>query len=171
MTLSGNILPDSTAAPALQSQQRELAAAMRRDSIEKHLQTRPSPEDLIKEGILSRKQIQLFERIFVIDYLSQREPAGRGIGACHFGEQAVIYHGCLDPVYEVDRISQYVSMLKAEALLLFSAGSCNKWQPRDGHLTSGCAYANCPVFTIAARPNYFMLVKSSRNMGSKSAVQ
>ncbi|CAD0047208.1 unnamed protein product [Aureobasidium pullulans] len=47
-----NILPDSTAAPALQNHQRELAAAMRRDSIEKHLQTRPSPAELIKEGIL-----------------------------------------------------------------------------------------------------------------------
>jgi hypothetical protein len=47
-----NILPDSTVAPSLQNHQRELAAAMRRDSIEKHLQTRPSPAELIKEGIL-----------------------------------------------------------------------------------------------------------------------
>lgn len=47
-----NILPESTAAPALQSHQRELANAMRRDSIEKHLQTRPAPSELVKEGIL-----------------------------------------------------------------------------------------------------------------------
>ncbi|KAG9576723.1 hypothetical protein KCU84_g22346, partial [Aureobasidium melanogenum] len=56
-----NILPDSTAAPALQSHQRELAAAMRRDSIEKHLQTRPSPAELIKEGILEANENPLDE--------------------------------------------------------------------------------------------------------------
>jgi len=50
--LIGNILPDSTAAPALQSNQRELEKHMRRDSLEKQLQNRPKPEDLVKEGIL-----------------------------------------------------------------------------------------------------------------------
>jgi len=58
---TGNILPDSSAAPALQSQQRELAAAMRRDSIEKHLQQRPKPEDLVKEGILQGEFLRIFE--------------------------------------------------------------------------------------------------------------
>jgi len=50
--LIGNILPDSTAAPALQSNQRELEKHMRRDSLEKQLQNRPKPEELVKEGIL-----------------------------------------------------------------------------------------------------------------------
>lgn len=50
--LSGNILPDSTAAPALQGQQRELQRHMRSDSLEQKLQQRPKPEELIKEGIL-----------------------------------------------------------------------------------------------------------------------
>jgi RPEL repeat len=48
----GNILPDSTAAPALQAHQRELEKHMRRDSLEKQLQTRPKPADLVREGIL-----------------------------------------------------------------------------------------------------------------------
>ena len=52
-TLSkGNILPDSTAAPALQGQQRELAKHMRANSLEHKLQQRPKPEELVKEGIL-----------------------------------------------------------------------------------------------------------------------
>ena len=49
---TGNILPDSTAAPALQGQQRELQKHMRADSLEQKIQHRPKPEDLIKEGIL-----------------------------------------------------------------------------------------------------------------------
>ena len=53
MTLNqGNILPDSTAAPALQGQQRELAKHMRANSLEQKLQQRPKPEELVKEGIL-----------------------------------------------------------------------------------------------------------------------
>lgn len=48
----GNILPDSTAAPAIQGQQRELAKHMRADSLEQKLQQRPKPEELLKEGIL-----------------------------------------------------------------------------------------------------------------------
>ena len=51
--LSGNILPDSTAAPALLDKQRELAKHMRADSLEHKLQQRPKPEDLVKEGILA----------------------------------------------------------------------------------------------------------------------
>ncbi len=49
----GNILPDSTAAPALQGQQRELEKHMRADSLEQKIQHRPKPEELIKEGILA----------------------------------------------------------------------------------------------------------------------
>ncbi|KAI9872673.1 MAG: hypothetical protein M1830_001311 [Pleopsidium flavum] len=52
MSVLGNILPDSTAAPALQGQQRELQKHMRADSLEQKIQHRPKPEDLIKEGIL-----------------------------------------------------------------------------------------------------------------------
>jgi hypothetical protein len=52
LTSLGNILPDSTAAPALQAHQRELEKHMRRDSLEKQLQTRPKPADLVREGIL-----------------------------------------------------------------------------------------------------------------------
>lgn len=47
-----NILPDSTAAPALQEKQKELEKHMRADSLEKGLQNRPSPDELVKEGIL-----------------------------------------------------------------------------------------------------------------------
>ena len=48
-----NILPDSTAAPALQEKQKELEKHMRADSLEKGLQNRPRPEELVKEGILN----------------------------------------------------------------------------------------------------------------------
>jgi hypothetical protein len=54
-----NILPDSTAAPALQEKQRELEKHMRADSLEKKLQERPKPEELIKEGILQGGQLYL----------------------------------------------------------------------------------------------------------------
>jgi hypothetical protein len=49
---TGNILPESSAAPALQAHQRELERHMRADSLEKQLQNRPKPDELIKEGIL-----------------------------------------------------------------------------------------------------------------------
>ena len=48
----GNILPDSTAAPAIQGQQRELEKHMRADSLNEKLGHRPKPEDLIREGVL-----------------------------------------------------------------------------------------------------------------------
>lgn len=48
----GNILPDSTASPALIGQQKELAKNMRRDSLNEKLQHRPDPEALLKEGVL-----------------------------------------------------------------------------------------------------------------------
>lgn len=49
---TGNILPDSTAAPAIQGQQKELEKHMRADSLEQKLLQRPKPEELMKEGIL-----------------------------------------------------------------------------------------------------------------------
>lgn len=49
---AGNILPDSTAAPALQGHQRELERHMRANSLEKHLQNRPNVEELMQKGIL-----------------------------------------------------------------------------------------------------------------------
>lgn len=49
----GNILPDSSAAPGLQAQQRDLQKHMRKDSLEKQLQRRPDPEQLVREGILN----------------------------------------------------------------------------------------------------------------------
>ena len=51
----GNILPDSTAAPGIQGQQKELEKHMRADSLEKQLQNRPKQEDLVKEGILKEE--------------------------------------------------------------------------------------------------------------------
>lgn len=51
-SLSENILPDSTAAPALQGHQKELEKHMRADSLEQKIQHRPKPEELIREGIL-----------------------------------------------------------------------------------------------------------------------
>ena len=54
--LTGNILPDSTAAPGILGQQKELERHMRQDSLDKKLQSRPKPEDLIKEGILEAEE-------------------------------------------------------------------------------------------------------------------
>jgi hypothetical protein len=50
--MKGNILPDSTAAPAIQGQQRELEKHMRADSLNEKIMHRPKPEDLIREGVL-----------------------------------------------------------------------------------------------------------------------
>lgn len=52
----GNILPDSTAAPSIQGQQKELAKHMRADSLDQKLQGRPKPEDLIGKGILNEDE-------------------------------------------------------------------------------------------------------------------
>ena len=57
----GNILPDSTAAPAIQGQQKELERHMRADSLEQKIQHRPKPEELIKEGILNADENPLKE--------------------------------------------------------------------------------------------------------------
>ncbi|KAI1407604.1 RPEL repeat protein [Hypoxylon sp. FL1857] len=47
-----NILPASTAAPGLQEKQRELERHMRADSLNDKISHRPSPEKLIKDGVL-----------------------------------------------------------------------------------------------------------------------
>ncbi|KAI1761153.1 hypothetical protein GGR53DRAFT_506521 [Hypoxylon sp. FL1150] len=47
-----NILPASTAAPGLQEKQKELEKHMRADSLNDKISHRPSPEKLIKEGVL-----------------------------------------------------------------------------------------------------------------------
>ncbi|KAK5275209.1 hypothetical protein LTR40_013433, partial [Exophiala xenobiotica] len=47
-----NILPESTAAPALLATQRSLEKHMRADSLEQKIQQRPKPDQLVKEGIL-----------------------------------------------------------------------------------------------------------------------
>lgn len=50
----GNILPDTSAAPAIQAQQKELQKHMRMDSLEHKLAQRPTAEELVKEGILEK---------------------------------------------------------------------------------------------------------------------
>jgi hypothetical protein len=62
LTAPGNILPESTAAPALQAHQRELEKHMRRDSLEKQLQTRPKAADLVREGILEGESPTLWRQ-------------------------------------------------------------------------------------------------------------
>ncbi|KAI0876970.1 hypothetical protein GGS24DRAFT_498409 [Hypoxylon argillaceum] len=47
-----NILPDSTAAPGLQEKQKELAKHMRADSLNEKISHRPSPDQLLKNGVL-----------------------------------------------------------------------------------------------------------------------
>jgi len=47
-----NILPASTAAPGLQAQQKELEKHMRADSLNEKIAHRPSPDSLLKEGVL-----------------------------------------------------------------------------------------------------------------------
>ncbi|KAK0750384.1 hypothetical protein B0T18DRAFT_125970 [Schizothecium vesticola] len=47
-----NILPDSTAAPSIQAQQKELEKHMRADSLNEKIAHRPSPDSLLKEGVL-----------------------------------------------------------------------------------------------------------------------
>ncbi|KAK3904592.1 hypothetical protein C8A05DRAFT_13568 [Staphylotrichum tortipilum] len=47
-----NILPASTAAPGLQAHQKELEKHMRADSLNEKIAHRPSPEALLREGVL-----------------------------------------------------------------------------------------------------------------------
>lgn len=54
--LQGNILPATSAAPALQAHARELEKHMLADNLEHKIQNRPQPEDLISQGILSEDE-------------------------------------------------------------------------------------------------------------------
>lgn len=45
-------MPDSSASPAIQAQQRELEKHMRADSLNEKLSNRPKPEDLVRGGVL-----------------------------------------------------------------------------------------------------------------------
>jgi len=47
-----NILPATTAAPAIVAQQKELEKHMRQDSLNEKIAHRPSPDDLLKKDIL-----------------------------------------------------------------------------------------------------------------------
>ncbi|KAI1264878.1 hypothetical protein F5Y18DRAFT_388729 [Xylariaceae sp. FL1019] len=47
-----NILPSSTAAPSLQEKQKELEKHMRADTLNEKISHRPSPEDVVKTGVL-----------------------------------------------------------------------------------------------------------------------
>lgn len=57
-----NILPGSSAAPALQGQQKELEKHMRADSLEKALASRPEKEELVREGILKGESGSMSEK-------------------------------------------------------------------------------------------------------------
>lgn len=52
----GNILPDSSAAPAIQGPQRELQKHMRADSLEQKIANRPKAAELVREGILKEDE-------------------------------------------------------------------------------------------------------------------
>lgn len=56
LTSKGNILPTSTAAPALQGHARELEKHMLADNLEHKIQNRPQPEELISQGILTEDE-------------------------------------------------------------------------------------------------------------------
>ena len=56
LTSKGNILPASTAAPALQANARELERHMLADNLEHKIQNRPEPEALITQGILTEDE-------------------------------------------------------------------------------------------------------------------
>lgn len=50
--ISGNILPDTNAAPSIQANQKALDRQMRTDALEQKLQRRPTADELVQEGIL-----------------------------------------------------------------------------------------------------------------------
>lgn len=58
---SGNILPNSSAAPALQANQKELDRRMRADSLEHKIQHRPTADKLVEEGILEENETPIKE--------------------------------------------------------------------------------------------------------------
>jgi hypothetical protein len=54
---TGNILPEGTAAPGIQANQKSLEKHMRADSLDQKLQRRPTAEQLVKEGILEEEEV------------------------------------------------------------------------------------------------------------------
>lgn len=52
-----NILLASNAAPALQAHARELERNMRADALDQKIQHRPTVQDLIKGGVLTRNDV------------------------------------------------------------------------------------------------------------------
>jgi hypothetical protein len=81
-TLSkGNILPSSSAAPAIQGQQRELEKHMRADSLNEKISHRPKPEDLIKEGILTEDPTEVSDADKAYEERIEEEYAKREGGA------------------------------------------------------------------------------------------
>ncbi|KKF94591.1 MKL/myocardin-like protein 2 [Ceratocystis fimbriata CBS 114723] len=48
-----NILPPTTAAPAIQAHQMELQKSMRADTLNEKISHRPSPDTLLKSGVLA----------------------------------------------------------------------------------------------------------------------
>ena len=54
--MTGNILPATNAAPALQAHARELEKNMLVDNLEHKIQNRPQPEELIEQGILEEDE-------------------------------------------------------------------------------------------------------------------
>lgn len=60
-SLLGHILPQSTAAPSIQGQQMELEKHMRKDSLNEKISHRPSPAELVKQGVLHEDPTSLDE--------------------------------------------------------------------------------------------------------------
>lgn len=54
--ITGNILPESNAAPGIQANQKSLEKNMRADNLDQKLQRRPTAEQLVKEGILEQNE-------------------------------------------------------------------------------------------------------------------
>jgi len=52
-----NILKDGSVAPALQAARDKLQRSQLEDKLENDLQSRPSPDELIKRGILGKDEI------------------------------------------------------------------------------------------------------------------
>ncbi len=78
---AGNILPSSSAAPAIQGQQRELEKHMRADSLNEKISHRPKPEDLIKEGILTEDPTEVTDADKLYEERIEEEYAKREGGA------------------------------------------------------------------------------------------
>lgn len=58
---AGNILSGSSAAPTIQSHQKELERSMLEDSLKEKLAHRPQPAEVIEKGILNGKPVSLMK--------------------------------------------------------------------------------------------------------------